>query len=218
MSKSPRPPKQPADAPTPAPTPPALPIPTAPTSPALPSVLPKNLTLTVETVPLVRLLPHPKNPRHHPEPDTAEWNTLLKSLEHDYFDPLIWNRRNGFLVSGHLRTKILATQGVETVQVIVVDYDESIHVARMIAANKSAGTFNDEQLQALLIDVSANVQLSALSGFTDEQLVHVIGHTRVIGGKSTELEAPAEFPISDESIKTDYRCPKCQYAWSGKPE
>ena len=38
--------------------------------------------------------PHPKNPRKIPKEDSDEIRTLDASLEHDYFDPLIWNKRN----------------------------------------------------------------------------------------------------------------------------
>lgn len=136
----------------------------------------REMKITVESIELDRLKPHPRNPRHHPEPGTPEWNALRESLRHDYYDPLVWNKRNGFLVSGHLRAAIASHDGVERIDCVVVDYDEATHVARMISANRHAGSFDDEQVMALLgelKDLESN-----LAGFTDEQLIDVIGHTR----------------------------------------
>lgn len=93
-----------------------------------------NMTDTVKTFPkivglkvvrkrLTDLLFHPENPRIHPPKGTPEWNTLRESLLDDYFDPIIWNRRNGMLVGGHYRVKIFQDEGVQEVDVVEVDYD-----------------------------------------------------------------------------------------------
>ena len=51
--------------------------------------------LTVARMKLSDLVPHPQNPRHHPEPGSPAWESLKKSLEHDFFDPLIANVLDG---------------------------------------------------------------------------------------------------------------------------
>src|SRR5579862_1453166 len=129
-----------------------------------------NLTLNIETLPLSKLRPHPQNPRLHPPPGSPEWEALKQSLDHDYFDPIVWNRRNGCLVSGHLRTKVLEAEEVQTVTCVVVDYDEPTHIARMIAANRQVGQFDDLAVAALL----AECKEPALAGLTDQQLAEVI--------------------------------------------
>jgi hypothetical protein len=131
----------------------------------------KSATLTVKRLPLSKLKPHPKNPRSHPAPGSAEWATLKKSLESDYFDPMVWNKRSGFLVSGHLRTKILAESGYTEADCVVVDWDESTHLARMIAANKLQGENDDKLLAEIFRELTAaDVDLD-LTGFTQEDLV-----------------------------------------------
>ena len=110
----------------------------------------RRAELTIETVPLARLKPHPENPRRHPDPGTPEWEALRKSLEHDYFDPIVWNRRNGMLVSGHLRVKVLAASGFDRADCVVVDYDDALHKIRMIAANRLIGEDDDASLRDLL--------------------------------------------------------------------
>ena len=122
--------------------------------------------LTVERIPVSLLKPHPKNPRKHPAKGSPEWEVLTESLQHDYFDPLVWNRRNGMLVSGHLRTKVFKHLGYTHADVVVVDYDEQTHVARMIAANKSIGQNDTGRLVELFAGLKHDEFNLSLTGFT----------------------------------------------------
>ena len=99
--------------------------------------------LTVQRWELNQIRPHPRNPRKHPKKGTPRWEALRKSLEHDYFDPIVVNIRNGMLVSGHLRHALLLDLGYVQADVSVVDYDEPTLYARMIAANRQAGEFEE---------------------------------------------------------------------------
>ena len=114
------------------------------------------------------LAEHPKNPRKHPDRGGEAWEALKKSLAADYFDPLVVNIRNGFLVSGHLRRKVLEEMGVEEVDVVVVDYDEPQHLARMAAANRQFGEWDDEALSALAREVNEAGLGSWMAGFLEE--------------------------------------------------
>lgn len=117
--------------------------------------------LNVERRPLVELKPHPENPRTHDEEGGERWKALKKSLEHDYFDPLVFNLRNGFLVSGHFRRKVLESMGVTEVDVVVVDYEEETHLARMLAANRQFGEWDEEALN----DLNEALQSSGVEGW-----------------------------------------------------
>jgi DNA modification methylase len=130
----------------------------------------KSATLTVERLPLAKLKPHPRNPRKHPGPGSSEWETLQKSIEHDYFDPIVWNKRNGLLVSGHLRTKVLTAGGYSDADCVIVDYDEPTHLARMIAANKATGENNENLLKEIFIDLDQQDVDLDLTGFTSGEL------------------------------------------------
>lgn len=136
----------------------------------------KSATLTVERLPLAKLKPHPANPRRHPEPGTPAWNLMKKSLEHDYFDPIVWNKRNGLLVSGHLRRKVLEASGFTEADCVVVDYDDSTHLARLLSANKAQGEDDIALMKDLIIDLDSlteNFDMD-LSGFTKDELERVI--------------------------------------------
>jgi len=130
----------------------------------------RTAALTIERLPISKLIPHPRNPRVHPEPGSPAWKTLQKSIEHDYFDPLVWNKRNGMLVSGHLRRKVLEASGFVEADCVVVDYDEKTHVARMIAANKSEGENNEDVLKVLLGELKIEEFNLDLTGFHSDEV------------------------------------------------
>jgi len=106
----------------------------------------KTASVSIERKKISDLNPHPKNPRKHPKEGTAEYDALRQSLRKDYFDPIVWNSRNGQLVSGHLRTKILQREGYTHADCVVVDYDEKEHLGRMLSANHLVGE-DDWQLR-----------------------------------------------------------------------
>lgn len=188
----------------------------------------KTAFLEVRRMALSDLDDHPRNTevRKHPEPGTPRWDTLKKSLEHDYFDPIVWNVRNGQLVSGHLRKKVMLHEGLYThAMVVVVDYDEPTHLARLLAANKGMGT-TDLEGQAVFLaelkDIGDGFDLS-LSGFSLEEtnclIEDPLSDEESNGSKKTREggmgESPEEFPEFGDDIEVHYQCPKCAYQWSG---
>ena len=171
----------------------------------------RRAELTVETLPLAKLKPHPQNPREHPAPGTPEWDTLRASLEHDYFDPIVFNRRNGMLVSGHLRVKVLAASGFDRADCVVVDYPDDVHVARMIAANKLIGTDIAAQLKDLLEATDrgqrtdSGALLAELTGYTEAERERLALQFHVPDGNK---------PIDEGAMsETESECPKCGFRW-----
>ncbi|MDR1304274.1 MAG: hypothetical protein LBK76_03525 [Verrucomicrobiales bacterium] len=134
----------------------------------------RTAVIEVRRLALADIKPHPKNPRKHPEENSAAWLVLKKSLERDYFDPLVVNRRNGMLVSGHLRHKILLASGFTHADVSLVDYDEATHVARLIAANSLIGEFDDATLTALAAELNAASLSASLAGWTEDELAALV--------------------------------------------
>lgn len=161
----------------------------------------KTAALTVKRLALADLKPHPRNPRRHPESGSPQWAALKTSLEHDYYDPLVWNVRNGMLVSGHLRTKVLKESGFTEADCVVVDYDEQTHIARMISANKGAGEDDYPSLKDLLQEIDTGELDMALSGFTEEMLSSMM----------CETHHEQDQPPSQSDEKTAKKCPECGY-------
>jgi ParB-like chromosome segregation protein Spo0J len=165
----------------------------------------RRAELTVETLPLAELKPHPENPRKHPDPGTPEWEALRKSLEHDYFDPIVWNRRNGMLVSGHLRVKVLTASGFDRADCVVVDYDDAMHKVRMIAANRLVGQDDAALLKDLLQELDSGAVDMDLTGYTAEAIEQLM--TQVHQPEAVDLESP------DAASKSVVKCPKCGFSF-----
>ena len=130
--------------------------------------------ITIERLPLADVRPHPRNPREHPEPGTEAWEKLKRSLAADYFDPLVWNRRNGLLVSGHLRRKVMLDLGFTHADVVVKDWDEPTHLARMIAANRLAGKDDRTSLETILAELDLAGMDLALTALPDATLAKLL--------------------------------------------
>lgn len=156
----------------------------------------KSASLILKEMPLKDLRHHPRNPRKHPKKGSEAWHTLAKSLRSDYFDPIVWNKQNGMLVSGHLRTKVLMDEGFTHADCVIVDYPEDVHIARMIAANNQFGDFEMPMVKDLLIEIDTGNIDMALSGFTDPDLERMMNQIH---------DAEAERVNDDKQVQ----CPKC---------
>ncbi|CAB4162305.1 hypothetical protein UFOVP783_32 [uncultured Caudovirales phage] len=149
--------------------------------------------LVVERKKLDALAAHPRNPRVHPAPGSKEWGLLKASLAHDYYDPLVWNKRNGMLVAGHLRCKVLADMGIQEADVVVVDYDEPTHIARMLSANKLIGHDDRGAQKALFGELLEMDFPLELTGFTLPEL------DKFGFGEDTD-EPPAGSPAAESPL------------------
>lgn len=78
--------------------------------------------MIIKKVAISKINPAPYNPRKDLQPHDPEYQQLARSL--DQFDcvaPLVWSRRSGNLVGGHLRFKILSARGDKEILCSVVD-------------------------------------------------------------------------------------------------
>lgn len=161
----------------------------------------KVAVLRIERMKLSELKPHPKNPRVHPKVDSPEWNAIKRSLDRDYFDPLVVNIRNGMLVSGHLRHKVLIASGFSRADVSVVDYSEEDHKARMIAANQLLGEWEQEILSELAGDISRAGIDAGLAGMTEKELAHFLDGPEV----QDDTEAATEMVSQAEVLSAQWQ-------------
>lgn len=107
--------------------------------------------MEIRTVPMNRINPVAYNPRLDLAPGDPEYEKLKKSIESfGYVEPMVWNARNGNLVSGHQRYKILRQKGVEKVEVSVVDLPDDQEKALNLALNKIRGDWDQDKLAGLL--------------------------------------------------------------------
>lgn len=91
---------------------------------------------------------------------------------------MIWNRRNGLLVGGHLRFKVMKDMGVKRADVVVVDYDDDTHYRRMMAANEQQGMRDTILMAALVEDMRTRKVDTSLTGLSSEQLDRLMAQAK----------------------------------------
>ena len=113
------------------------------------------------------------NPRKDLQPGDPDYQKLKRSIgEFGLVDPLIWNKRSGNLVGGHMRLKILTREfGAKDVDVSVVDLGPAAEKTLNLALNKIVGEWDElalaDVLGGLLEDQTADV---TLSGFDQKEI------------------------------------------------
>jgi ParB-like chromosome segregation protein Spo0J len=118
-------------------------------------------------MPISALKSNPRNPR---EISDLALLRLQKSVERfGLVEPIVYNKRSGYIVGGHQRVKALKRLGEKEATVVVVDLDETDEKALNIALNSAnlMGEFVQESLEEILEEIqSRNHQLADDLGFT----------------------------------------------------
>ena len=133
--------------------------------------------MQIEILPLARLQPAPYNPRIELQPGMPGYEKLSRSLEEfDLVQPLVWNRRTGYLVGGHQRRAILEARGVTETPCVVVDLDEDREKALNIALNNAqvGGEFDPLPLKSVLEELSQSFVDIELTGFSEADVNELV--------------------------------------------
>lgn len=110
------------------------------------------------------LKPAKYNPRLDLKPGDKEFEKIRKSIEEfGYVDPVIINK-DGTIVGGHQRYKVLKDMGYTEIQCIVIDVDKEKEKALNIALNKISGDWDKDKLKVLLSELQG-VGLAEITGF-----------------------------------------------------
>jgi hypothetical protein len=141
----------------------------------------------------------------------------------------VFNRKTGRLVGGHQRQKALPKDATITIETQLKKATPNGNVAEvvlvrgerfryrevqwpvkkerqaMLAANQHGGEWEKDQLAHLLSEMDSASQL--LAGFDEDEVKRLLA----------SITAPVEFPVVDENLPIEHKCPKCGYEWSGKP-
>ena len=159
---------------------------------------------------------------YNPRTITASQQTMLNDSLHEFGDigVIIFNRRTGRLVGGHQRTKLLDptwpivkqdhADGLGTVAkgyidtpfghltYREVDWDEQKEKLANVAANKHGGSFDEELLSQLLIELEAQGANLELTGFDTSELDELLGRE---SEKKLGKEDPEVLPVEDPFVK-----------------
>jgi len=131
--------------------------------------------MRIQHVDISRVNPAPYNPRKDLKPGDPHYEALKRSVGRwGLVEPLVWNERTGNLVGGHQRLKILKEQGVESVEVSVVDLDANDEAALNVALNKISGDWDTGKLADLLSELDGNGYDATLTGFDVRELEELL--------------------------------------------
>ncbi len=135
------------------------------------------MSLEIREIAVERISPAPYNPRVDLTPEDREYGYIENSIHRfGYIEPIVWNEETGRIVGGHQRFKILKAQGAETVQVVVVHFDEEKEKACNLALNRAVGKWDEAKLDILLDELKATDWAMEDFGFdlsSDEDLYEV---------------------------------------------
>ena len=80
--------------------------------------------MNIQKVSADRLNPAAYNPRRDLKPGDKDYEKLKRSIEEfGFVEPVVWNRRTGFVVGGHQRLKVLLDMGETEIDCVVVDLE-----------------------------------------------------------------------------------------------
>ena len=117
------------------------------------------------------------NPRADLKPGDPKYEKLKKSiLEFGYIDPIIWNKATGNLVGGHQRIKILKEQGLQEIEVSVVNLTLEKEKILNLALNKiGEDSWDNEKLASLLSELSEIPDFDiSLTGFETPEISQLL--------------------------------------------
>lgn len=173
----------------------------------------RNRILQTAMVPAGQLLANPANPFLHSHEQETVLDAMLREV--GFIAHVVVNRRTDkswgrdrgvdTIVDGHLRVQAALSRGGEEqdVPVAYIDVTRNEENALLASVNPIAmmtGT-DREKLDALVAELPDDLQeLTAVLRAEQKALKHLV-----------------EFEAVDESLHTDYCCPKCGYEWSGSP-
>ncbi len=127
--------------------------------------------MIIQKIPIGQLNPAAYNPRKDLQPGDPEYEKLKRSMqEFGYVEPIVWNKRTGNIVGGHQRYKVLLEMGLQEVDCVVVDLDETKEKALNIALNKISGEWDMSLLSDLLSDLMEDDFNIEITGFDFEEI------------------------------------------------
>jgi ParB-like chromosome segregation protein Spo0J len=117
--------------------------------------------MQIETRLIKDLIPAIYNPRKNIKAGDAEWRRIEKSIKtYGMVEPVIINAykgREGVVIGGHQRLKVLQAMGVVEVDCSVVDVDEAHEKALNLALNKISNEWDVPGLKALMEELDSGI-------------------------------------------------------------
>lgn len=123
------------------------------------------------------IIPAAYNPRIKLTKKDYEYQCLDKSIdEFGFVVPLIVNKRNNTLISGHQRLEVLKQRGITEIDVVLVDFDEAQEKALCIAMNKIEGQWDYGKLADILEELHDSEIDITCTGFSEKEICELLGY------------------------------------------
>lgn len=129
--------------------------------------------MEIKTVKISKLIPHPKNPRIHPD---SAIEKLTKSIkEFGWTNPILVSKDN-FILAGHARLKAAERAGLKEVPVIYLPFEGSKAEAYMIADNKiqDETEWDFPKLKDLLQELDTGEFDIEITGFDENEIENLM--------------------------------------------
>ena len=157
----------------------------------------------IEIWPTDRLVPYAKNARTHSSEQVAQIAASI--VEFGFVNPILVDSTDG-IVAGHGRLLAARKLGLAEVPVVVLGHLSEIQRrAYIIADNQLAlnAGWNDELLRGVLESLGADGFNLSLVGFSDEELVVLLGSAEPEPAAAVEEEAVPEPPAQPVTMPGD---------------
>lgn len=132
--------------------------------------------MNIQRVPVSKLNPAVYNPRLDLKPGDPDYEKLKRSIdEFGCVEILVWNEKTGNLVSGHQRLKILIEQGIQEVEVSVVNLSLPKEKQLNLLLNRVRGDWDEDKLQALVSELAEIPDFDlTLTGFDVPEISEIL--------------------------------------------
>lgn len=159
------------------------------------------------------LNPAKYNPRVTLKPGDKEWESLKNSIERfGVATPLVVNKATMTLISGHQRLNVLKNNGIDEVEVVLVDVDDEKEKALNIALNKIDGEWDYQKLEALFDEILEDD--IKFTGFDTEELANLFDrelYDRNIEAEETEIEPEQYYEAREDKEEQEAEKPFTVY-------
>jgi len=158
------------------------------------------------TIDIGTIEPHPKNVR---QGDIGAISESLKA--HGQYKPIVVDRRTNQILAGNHTWRAAKSLGWSQIAVGFIETKDDDDATRILLADNRTtdlASYDDAGLADLLKELIASDDGLEGTLFNDEDLNQLL-----VDAQPLDF---TEFPIVDENIKTEHKCPKCDYEWSGK--
>lgn len=154
--------------------------------------------MNIETKKIESLNPATYNPRKDLTPEDEEFQKIVKSIEtFGYVDPIIINK-DGTIIGGHQRYKVLKYLKYTEIQCVVLDISKEQEKLLNIALNKISGDWDKDKLEELLAELQNEDLDLSVTGFDFDEIDDILQD--INGTKEDDFDIDAALEEIEEPI------------------